>query len=29
MKQIRLPLAQIPQAVYELIKGKKTFDQLE
>jgi glycyl-tRNA synthetase len=29
MKQVRLPLVEIPKIVYQLIKGKKTFDQLE
>jgi glycyl-tRNA synthetase len=28
MKQVRLPLIDIPVVVYQLIKGKKTFDQL-
>ncbi|MDR0439197.1 MAG: hypothetical protein LBH02_03140, partial [Methanocalculaceae archaeon] len=28
MKQVRLPLVEIPKVVYQLIKGKKTFDQL-
>ena len=28
MQQVRLPLAEIPAVVYQLIKGKKTFDQL-